>query len=189
MLPDRVGRRLLVWGGVFARLALALACLPATQLAQTALDETRVKAAFIYNFAKFVEWPNEASAPTAPMLVGVVGDPELAAVVNQTLRDKRVRGHSFEVRQFSSEQDLALCHILIVASRDEDSVQSILHVARAAPTLTIGEVPGFSDWGGVIELALEGNKFRFEINTAAARRGGLKISSRLLRLARAVKEN
>jgi hypothetical protein len=64
-----------------------------------------------------------------------------------------------------------------------------LHVAENSPTLTIGEIPGFSEWGGVIELVLEENKFRFEINAGAARRGGLKISSRLLQLARSVKGN
>ncbi len=172
-----------------ARLALALACLLPALAAQTTLDETRLKAAFIYNFTKFVEWPDEAQAPGSPMLVGVLGDPALAAAIHETLGDKRVRGHPFVVRHFSSLDNLALCHILVIDSPDKSTVQQILHIARAAPTLTIGEIPGFSDWGGVIELVLEDNKFRFEINEGAARLDGLKISSRLLRLARAVKGN
>jgi YfiR/HmsC-like len=188
MQPERVGRWLLGRGGFVVRLVLVLACLPSAHLAQTPLDETRVKAAFVYNFAKFVEWPDESRSPAAAVLVGVIGDPQLAAVLSQTLRDKQVRGHPFEVRYFQSQDELALCHILMVASQDKALVQNILHVARAAPTLTIGEIPGFSDWGGVIELVLDGNKFRFEINAGVAHRGGLKISSRLLRLARAVKE-
>jgi len=181
--------RLLIRGGVFARLALGLACLLPAQSRQPTLGEAQVKAAFVYNFAKFVEWPDEAQSPAAPIVVGVLGDPQLAAVVDETLRDKGVRGHRFEVRHFSAPENLALCHILFVASQDKLAVQRTLHVARSSPTLTIGEIPGFSNWGGVIELVLEDNKFRFEINAGAARRGGLKVSSRLLRLARSVKGN
>jgi hypothetical protein len=110
-------------------------------------------------------------------------------VVSQTLRDKNVRGRQFLVRHFVSPENLALCHILLVASHDTVAVQRTLHAARASPTLTIGDLPGFADQGGVIELVLEDNKFRFEINAGAARRGGLKVSSRLLRLARSVKGN
>lgn len=189
MRPRRGARRLLVRGGLFARIALGFACLLQAQSRQHAPGEAQIKAAFVYNFAKFVEWPDEAASPAAPLVVGVVGDPQLADVVDETLRDKNVRGRRFLVRHFASLDDLALCHILLVASQDKLAVQRSLHVARASPTLTIGEVQGFSDQGGVIELVLEDNKFRFEINAGAARRGGLKVSSRLLRLARSVKGN
>jgi hypothetical protein len=153
------------------------------------VGEAEVKAAFVYNFARFVEWPDEAQAPAAPMTVGIVGDRQLASLVEETLRDKTVRGRPFVVRHFPAPENLALCHILIIPLRDKLAVQRTLHVAENSPTLTIGEIPGFSEWGGVIELVLEENKFRFEINAGAARRGGLKISSRLLQLARSVKGN
>lgn len=188
MRPERVGR-LFVRGGIIARLALGFACLLPAQAQQPALSEAQVKAAFVYNFAKFVEWPDEASSPAAPVVVGVVGDPQLASVVDETLRGKSVRGRRFEVRHFPSPENLSLCHILFVASQDKLAVQRTLHVAQSSPTLTIGEIPGFADSGGVIGLVVEDNKFRFEINAGAARRGGLKVSSRLLRLARSVKGN
>jgi hypothetical protein len=193
-------RRLLFPGGtilntlksasrIVAGLALGLAAPLAAQQPQPALGEAQVKAALVYNFAKFVEWPDEGHVPAGPMMVGVIGDAQLADVVTETLRDKSVRGRRFEVRRFSSLDDLALCQILFVASQDRTAVQRTLRLAHSSPTLTIGEVAGFSDWGGVIELVVEDNKFRFEINAGAARRGGLKVSSRLLRLARSVKGN
>jgi YfiR/HmsC-like len=188
MRPNRLGQ-LLARGGVFALIALGFACLLPAQSQQPALSEAQAKAAFVYNFAKFVEWPDEANSPGALLVVGVVGDPQLAALLDETLRNKSVRGRPFEVRLFASSEDLTLCHILVVVSGDKLTVQRILHVAQDSPTLTIGEFPGFSDWGGVIELVLQDNKFRFEINAGAARRGGLRISSRLLHLARAVKGN
>lgn len=172
-----------------AGFVLAHFCLPAARPQQPALSEAHVKAAFVYNFAKFVEWPAQALPADAPVVVGVAGDLDLAAVVRETLRNKSVQGHGFEVRYFPPNENLSLCHILFVASHEKLHVQRILHVAQDAPTLTIGEIRGFSDWGGIIELVLEDNKFRFEINAGAARRGGLRVSSRLLRLARTVKGN
>jgi len=188
MRPETRGRRLRGRGGI-ACLVLGFACLPAARCQQPALSEAQVKAAFVYNFAKFVEWPDQAHTQAEPIVVGVAGDPQLAAVVEETLRGKNVQGRRFEVRDFPSPESLSLCHILFVASHDKLNVQRTLHVTRNSPTLTIGEIRGFSDWGGIIELVLEENKFRFEINAGAARRGGLKVSSRLLRLARSVKGN
>jgi hypothetical protein len=172
-----------------ACLALGWACLLAAQPQQPGLSEGQVKAAFVYNFAKFVEWPDEATSPAAPIVVGVIGDPQLAAQLAETLNNKSVRGHAFKVHHFSAPEQLSLCHILFVASGDKLTVRQALHVAQDSPTLTIGDIPGFSDWGGIIELVLEDNKYRFEVNAAAAHRGGLKVSSRLLHLARAVKGN
>jgi hypothetical protein len=181
--------RALVRWGILVCLALAFAGLPLALAAETAPNEAHVKAALVYNFAKFVEWPDDANAAAGPLIVGVLGDPQLKAMIHETLREKSVRGRGFEVRFFAAPENVALCHILLVASGDKDSAQRTLYAAQDSPTLTIGQLRGFSDWGGVIELVIEGNQFRFEINAGTARRGGLKLSSRLLRLARAVKGN
>lgn len=143
----------------------------------------------MYNFAKFVEWPDDGASSPGPMVVGVLGDPHLKTTIDKTLASKSVRGREFQVRYFAAPENIILCHILFVASPDKERVQRTLHVALDTPTLTIGDLRGFSDWGGVIELVLEDNQFRFEINAGAARRGGLRVSSRLLRLARSVKGN
>lgn len=178
-----------VRGRIFTCLLLALGSLPPTLAAQAAPNEAEVKAAFVYNFAKFVEWPDEGQSPAGPIGVGVLGDPHLKATIDESLRNKTVRGRGFDVRYFAAPENIVHCHILVVASKDKDSVQRTLHVARNSPTLTIGQLRGFADWGGVIELVLDGNQFRFEINAGSARRSGLKVSSRLLRLARSVKGN
>lgn len=187
LAPLSLAKRALWRGRGIACLMLAhVGLLPALS-AQPAPNEAQVKAAFVYNFAKFVEWPDNASS--GPIVVGVLGDPHLKAAINDTLHDKTVRGRRFEVRDLSPTDGVALCHILVIAFEDRDRVRQILHLALASPTLTIGDLDGFTDLGGVIELVLENNQFRFEINAGAARRGGLRVSSRLLRLARSVKGN
>ena len=181
--------RALIRGETLVWLSLVFSWLLPALAAQPAPDEAQVKAAFVYNFAKFVEWPDDAASHAGPMVVGVLGDAKLKATIDRTLRGKTVRGRAFEVRHFTSPESIALCHILFVAVRDAEGAQRVLHVTQDSPTLTIGELRGFSDWGGVIELILVDNQFRFEINAGTARRGGLKVGSRLLRLARSVKGN
>lgn len=175
--------------GIAVCVSLGLSGLPVVLPAQAAADAAQIKAAFVYNFAKFVEWPDDTASPAGPMVVGVLGDPKLKAAFDETLRGKTVRGRSFIVRYFSSPDNIALCHILFVGLHDPEGVLRTLHVTERSPTLTIGEIRGFADDGGVIELVIENNQFRFEINAGSAREGGLKVSSRLLRLARSVKGN
>jgi hypothetical protein len=170
-------------------LTVAWVQLLGAQARQLALNEDQVKAAFVYNFVKFVEWPDETQSVAGPFVIGVLGDTALTAHIADTVRGKAVRGRGFEVRHFTAPDDLIVCHVLFVVSPDQETVQRTLHVARNFPALTIGELRGFSEWGGVIELIVEDNKFRFEINAGAARQGGLKVSSRLLRLARSVRGN
>ncbi|MEX2299938.1 MAG: YfiR family protein [Bryobacterales bacterium] len=186
--PHSAGR-LLVRRLFWACLSVGFVCLLPALAAQSAPGEAEVKAALVYNFAKFVEWPDDADPQGRPVVVGVLGDPELTAIIDRTLRNKTVRGRTFDVRHFTSIDSPALCHILFVALQDAAAVKRTIHVVQDSPTLTIGELHGFSGWGGVIELVLEEKQFRFEINAGTARRGGLKVSSRLLRLARSVKGN
>ncbi len=182
-------KRLLRHARSLAWLALMHAGLLPALFAQPAANEAEVKAALVYNFAKFVEWPDETASSTLPVVVGVAGDSNLKAVIDDTLRGKTLRGREFAVRDLTAPETGSGCHILVITSKEKDRVQKLLHLAQASPTLTIGELDGFADLGGVIELVLENNQFRFEINAGAARRRGLKVSSRLLRLARSVKGN
>lgn len=173
---------------VFACLGLALAGTLAAQGIQPPRGERQVKAAFVYNFAKFVEWPAHRSAH-GPLTVGIVGDPALAQAVADATRGKMVRGREIEVRYFPAPETLRACDILYVALSNRENTQLSIHAVKDLPTLTIGELEGFSDWGGMIEMFLEDHKFRFAINAGAAHRSGLKVSSRLLQLARTVKGN
>lgn len=147
--------------------------------------EYPVKAAFLYHFAKFVDWPgNSFQEPNSRLVVGIVGDDPFGGVIDQALAGKNVEGHLMVVRRFRFGEDLKACHIIFVSSSERNRVKLILGSLAGSSILTIGETDDFIEQGGVIRLAIEANKVRFEINPDAADRMRLKISSKLLSLAR-----
>jgi len=174
------------WGRIAYGLALLAAFTIAGRIAASA-DEYGVKAAFLLNFAKLVEWPADA-APAAgmPIVFGVVGDESVTRAFTSGLEGARVDGHAVEVRSVAEAADVAGCHIVFVAS--DRSADAVVAAAPGHAALSVGEADGFATHGGVINFFSEGKKLRFEINTKAADRAGLKISSRLLRLAKLVSE-
>lgn len=151
-------------------------------------SEYAVKAAFLYNFAKFVEWPPGAFGHNgAPLIVGVVGDDPFGSALDQTIQGKSVNGRQLTVRRFSGGQDLRECHILFISSSERKRLSQILDSIRGAGVLTISEMDQFNQQGGIINFILERGKVRFEINTGAAESARLKLSSKLLALARSVR--
>jgi hypothetical protein len=175
----------------FLALVVAQSCVRIAARAQdrnVAVGENDIKAAFLYNFAKFVEWPEEVLGLGVSFTVGVVGDPGVADALQGTLRDKTVRGHRFEVRYFAAPHELQICHMLLIGSTNKKDVQAVLNAVQGTPVLTIAHIEDFTHLGGIIELILENRKMRFEINAGAARKAGLKVSSQLLKLARSVQE-
>src|SRR6266436_5485057 len=140
-----------------------------------AVSETDVKAAFLYNCAKFVEWPKEAfAAENAPIQIAVIGDDEFATKLKSLLSDKKAQGRSFEVKKISNSETRRL--------------PQILDAAKKSSVLTIGETEQFLDLGGMINLFFEDAQLRFEVNADAAEKAKLVISSKLLRLAKRVKK-
>lgn len=149
--------------------------------------EARVKAAFVFNFARFVEWPRGAFADRRePFIVGVLGRTPLTEAIEESLPGKSLHGRSLVVRRFASPQDVAPpVHVLVID--DGGHVLDALPGASASePLLTIGNSTGFCRRGGIIGFFLDDGKIRFEVNVAAAERRGLRLSSSLLRLARIV---
>lgn len=147
--------------------------------------EYRVKAAFLYNFAKFVSWP-ETQSRSDRFVVGVLGADPFGEVLEQILAEKSVGGSSIEVRRFASPGDLTPCQILFVSRSEDVSVERILE-SLPNGTLTVGESRAFKKAGGMIRFVLLGGKVRFEIDQTAAERRGLEISSKLLSVASAVR--
>lgn len=144
----------------------------------------KVKAGFIYNFAIFVEWPQSAFAgPEAPITVCVTR-PDKIGDSFDTLKDKTVKGRKILLADGKGNQGTRGCHILFINSDDKKSVRKILRGLNNKSVLTIGEMEGFAEMGGVINIRKANGKTRLEINVAAARRAGLKLSSRLLKLKR-----
>jgi hypothetical protein len=163
-------------------LSLALVVLTASAVTgQPTASEYEVKAAFLYNFARFVEWPEGASGNQ--FVIGVFGEDPFGSVLDQTVGGKRVGGNELVLRRFRSLESLEPCQILFIAAGEQGRFAEVVAALHGAPVLTVGESEGFLERGGIINLRLEDQKVRFEINAGEAERAGLKISSQLLKLA------
>ncbi len=151
-------------------------------------DEYSVKAAYLYNFAKFVEWPGEAGDSGTPLVIAVFGKDDFGAVLKQTVQGETVNGRTISVRSVSRIEDLRSCHILFFGSSNLNRLAEVLRAIEGVSILTVGETDEFVRLGGVIAFVAEGNKIRFEINLVPARRNRLTISAKLLRVALGVRE-
>jgi hypothetical protein len=152
--------------------------------------EYQVKAAFLYNFAKFVEWPPESFADqNAPIVLGVISDNVFGKLLTEVTAGKSVNGRPVVVKQFKEGQDLRSCHIVFVSSSNEKHVIKILESLKDSSVLTIGETSGFIQAGGIINFFIEENKVRLEINLDAATRARVKISAKVIAVARLVPAN
>lgn len=150
-------------------------------------SEYLIKAGFIYNFAKFVQWPESAFAqPDSPIVIGIVGTDPFGTIIDRLVADKKIGGRRFVVRRLiwgKNNADLKNCAIVFVSSSERKNLRDILLALKGQPVLTIGDMPNFAQRGGIIGFTLEDNRIRFEINVEAARLAQLVISSRLLTLA------
>jgi len=168
------------------RWAIALILLSASANAQSgAATEYQVKAAFLYNFAKFVEWPPDTfPRPSAPLHLCVFGDDPFEGELERIVREKTIGGRPLRVLQPKRAGQARGCHILFVGSSDPKEVRSLLEVLRGSSTLTVGNSSEFTRLGGMINFLVEGGRVRFEINPEAAQENRLRISAKLLSLAR-----
>jgi hypothetical protein len=149
-----------------------------------------VKAAFLYNFATFVEWPPATFAdPQAPFAVGVFGKDPFGPSLEDTFRGKTVGGRRIVVRRSSDAGDLLSCQLVFVPCGEGERGAAALTAFKGIRVLTVGERDGFARDGGCVNFYIDDRRVRFEINPEAAKRANLKISSKLLRLARVVTEN
>ena len=155
-------------------------------------SEYLIKAGFIYNFAKLVEWPTTAFAQAeSPIVIGILGDDPFGATLDRIVADKKINGRGFAVKRLKwtkELKDLRDCNILFVSSSEKEHMDGVVDAIKWLPILTIGDVPGFARRGGIMNFTLEDNKIRFEVNVEAAKRADLTISSRLLTLARIVQQ-
>jgi len=149
------------------------------------MQEYKVKAAFIYNFAKFTEWPDGHFADSdAPFVIAVVGTDPFDGALDHIVAGKKVGTHPVEVRHFDSAEKLGNCEILFIADNDDETIAKIIDKVSDKSILTVGESDHFDANGGAIRFFTEDSKMRFEINTDATDKAKLKVSSKLLKLAR-----
>jgi hypothetical protein len=170
-------------------LVLTIASFLFTNLAfgQEAAGEYQVKAAFLPNFARYVEWP-EASLPAAgaPLVIAIVGDDPFGGSLELFLRGVVANGHPIILRHYRWSDSLAGCHLVFISTSEASHVPAVLRGLSGASVLTVSDIDRFSLSGGMIELRMVGNRVRFDVNRAAADEAHLKISSKLLAVARAV---
>lgn len=173
--------------GLAAVLLLALPLVaPAANAANAGQGlEYQLKAAFLYNFVKFVEWPAEAfNGERSPLSICVYGADPFGDTLDNVVRGETVGERGLLVQRPDSLDDLRDCHVLFVSRSERGRMPEILARVAGEPVLTVGDADGFLKAGGVINFVLEENKVRFLINPEAAERNRLKISSKLLRLAK-----
>ena len=169
-----------------APLCLAVVLTPATAAAQA--DEYAVKAALLYNFSKFLEWPEEAFGDSPEFRICIHGKDPFGPEIDR-ISGKRTRGRPIVVSRHEGKLPFAKpCHIVFFGERRAKAVAAALRDVRDEPTLTVGNGSSFVDRGGMIGLVREGSRIRFEINRSEARRAGLSVSARLLRVAQRVVE-
>ncbi|MGA7792713.1 MAG: YfiR family protein [Candidatus Acidiferrales bacterium] len=172
-------------------LLLSIHLVDALQIhAQDALSEYQVKAAYLFNFLKFVEWPDESFAdPLAPIVIGVVGEDPFGNALPQVVIGKTVQGRDLVIRIYHAGEDLRGAHILFISASERKRLPMILSGLRGSSVLTVSDTAGFLDAGGMIQFLNENGRVRFAINVDATGRARLKMSSKLLSLAKVVGGN
>ena len=150
--------------------------------------EYEVKAVYLYNFARFIEWPVEVSAANRdPLILGVIGADPFGPVLDEAVEGRTgPDGPRLVVRRFTRIEDVVHADILFISSSEEERLPQILKTLQGASILTVGEMDRFAERGGMVALRLEDKKVRFDVNLGAVRRARLKLSSHLLKLARIV---
>ncbi len=148
-----------------------------------------MKAAFLYNFAKFVEWPqNSFSDASAPLRICVFGQDPFGEELRDIAREKTVNGRKLEVNHVVDLQHARSCQILFIASSGGPSAEQLIAGLRGASVLTVADTKGFTEQGGMINFVVENDRVQFEVNHKAAVQAGLKVSSRMLSVAKLVIE-
>ena len=155
--------------------------------AEPVSKEYQLKAAFLYNFSKFVSWPQERfSDAGSPIVIAVLGESPFGDELEKIVRERIVNGRAIEVRPIASADDISAVHIVFIPAGAEPLLKA--GSLDAPGVLTVGESAAFSARGGIIRFTLVDEKVRFEIDQGSAEKAGLKLSGQLLKLATVVRK-
>ena len=162
-------------------LLLALLAMPARAEVS---PEYKLKAAFLFNFTKFVDWPPTAFADaTSPVVIGVLGDDPFDGALEDVIRGRTANGHPLTIRRSRRVEDLQGCHVLFICASEKSRQAQITASLKGSAVLTVSDTEEFLASGGMIKVTLVDRKPRLAIDAAAAERAGLKIQAQLLELA------
>jgi hypothetical protein len=171
--------------GLWLALWLIVSGLGQAIAGEVVLPEYQVKALFLVNFAKYVEWPANAVHGQS-FVIGIFGEDSFGAYLRQAAEGKSAGGKPIEIRKIEAQEDLSSCQIVFMGSSEKKRLAEILARIKALPSLTVGETDHFAQQGGVIGFIKREGKVRLEINLEAARQAGLQLSSKLLSVADSV---
>ncbi len=168
-------------------LALVTSFVPSVQAGGSVVSEYLVKAAFLYNFAKFVEWPESAFQNSDDTIVlGILGQDPFGDAL-KSIEGKTIKGRVLVIKHCRNINEISGCHILYIGCKDREELEKIIRKIDGLSVLTVGDSSVFTKAGGIISFSIVQRKVRFEINLKAAKRAKLHISSKLLRLAKAIR--
>ena len=152
--------------------------------------EYAVKAAYLYNFGKFVDWPTKIGADRdKSFAICVLGKDPFGATLDATLANQTIDGRGVVAKRVASSQEALDCRILFISSSESGQLKDILATLDKSGVLTVSDSPQFSQRGGMIQFVADGNKVRFEVNLTNTENAGLTLSSELLKVAVAVRRN
>lgn len=147
------------------------------------VTEPALKAAFIYNFAKFTEWPADAAPVKEPFLLCVLGDAAVGDALERAVNARVLAGHSMSVASMEQGAPRRKCHVLYMSGVTLAQAAEVIAGLRDVPVLTISDLEGFTELGGIARFFFEHGRLRFSVHLESAERARLHISSRLLALA------
>lgn len=165
---------------------LAILSLTATAHAQKRPTEYQVKAAYLFNFGRFVKWPASATAAN-DFAICVLGSDPFQGTLESIVSGERVDGKPVTVRHLNSAEDAGGCKIVFVSNSEQERLGPIMAALRHDPVLTVSDADRFVDHDGIIQFVMDGDRVRFQVNLSAAKNAGLGLSSELLKVATAVK--
>jgi hypothetical protein len=189
-MSDRTRRRRGI-GHLFAIVVITWCAATPVVSAQTA-SERALKSAFLYNFPRFTEWPEQALPPGDSLLLCVMNDAAVAGLLEGMAKGRRVEGHPLvvsAVAQDAPAASLSACRVLFLSGLGAAKSTALLETLSGKPILTVGDGEGFARAGGIVGLFIKDGTLQFAVNTTGAQRAGLLLSSRLLSLAKLVKED
>ena len=173
--------------------AVAVLCLlivPGVAGQQSKPSEYQVKASYLYNFSRFVEWPQQQGPIQSDhFLICILGDNPFGSTLNDMVANENIEGKSVATKQVSTSEDAAKCRVVFISFSEEGRLKKILADLHNSSVLTVSDLPRFIEKGGMIQFVVEDNHVRFQVNAATAKRAGLSMSSELLKLAVGVQQS
>lgn len=153
-------------------------------------SEYELKAALLYNFARFTEWPEDAFGSDAdPFLIAVVGDDPFGHLLDDAVHGRSINGRPIVLARWRTPEEVKPCHILFIAIADPDELRRVAATQSGRPVLTMSDKPLFANEGGIVGLDLEADRVHMTINMGSLRRSGVQVSSKLLALSRLIENN